>query len=125
MTVLDDTFRVVSTPEALTATEFPADLIVLPIAPDERLVVGSTPFVVPDPHAIVVRDAGWSGRWFDAADVDALLDRHCPWERPLDRPSFAQGMVAGLPVKLWQTDERTLVLVPHVFALEFDERVDA
>jgi len=123
MEQLGDAFRVVSTPEALASTEFPDDLLVLPLAPDERLVVGTTPFVVPDPHAIVVRDAGWSVRWFDAADAEALLTTHCPWEPPSERPSFAQGMVAGLPVKLWQTEERTLVIVPHVFAVEFEERV--
>lgn len=123
MEQLRDVSRVVSTPEALAATEFPDDLLVLPLAPDERLVVGTTPFVVPDPHAIVVGDAGWSARWFDAADANAMLDSHCPWDPPRERPSFAQGMVAGLPVKLWQAEERTLVIVPHVFAVEFEERV--
>lgn len=117
------TTRVVSTPAALASTEFADGLLVLPLAPDERLVIGDAPFVVPDPHAIVVTDPGWAGRWFTPAEAAEILLHHCAWEPPPERPSFAQGMVAGLPVKLWQTARHTLLLVPRVYASEFEERV--
>lgn len=115
--------RVVATEAALAATDFPDDLVVFTLAADERLVLGDSPFVVPDPHAIVVPDAGWSGRWMATAEAEPVLAAHCGFEIPADRPTFVQGMVAGLAVKLWMEPDRTLFLVPHVFAAEFDERI--
>lgn len=117
--------RVVSTPQALGDAEFPAELLVMPVAGDEVWVVGTAAFVVPDPHAIVVTDTGWCGEWLDNTSAAALLSRHCAWARPTQRPSIAQGMIAGLPAKLWLTDHRTLVIVPHVHAAEFEERTAA
>ena len=37
--------------------------------------------------------------------------------------AFAQGLVAGLPVKLWVGRDMSLVIVPAAVAREFEERV--
>ena len=120
--------RVVTTAEALANATVPADAIVLTTAPDEALVVGATegtppPVEVDDPHAIIVEDAGWCGAWIPAIGADAFLDRECSWTRPTERPAFAQGMVAHLPVKLWFEADRTLFVVPHVSANELTLRM--
>jgi len=39
-----------------------------------------------------------------------FLERSCEWELPRARPAFAQGMVAGLPLKLWFEPERVLLI---------------
>jgi hypothetical protein len=116
--------RVVTTPEALDAATMPTGVIVLRTAPDEALVLGTGDFVVDDPHAIVVADAGWSGVWLDSADAGEFLSHHCAWPRPATRPAFAQGMVAHMPVKLWLEEHRTLFVIPHVSAVDFGELLE-
>ena len=120
--------RIVSTAAAIDAATVPADALVLRTAPDEAIVIHAdavdpTAIAVDDPHAIVVADAGWCGGWIPNAAADPFLDANCSWARPADRPAFAQGMVAHLPVKLWLEADRTLFVVPHVSAHELTHRL--
>jgi len=120
--------RVVTTAAALDTLIVPDDALVLRTAPDEALVIHAETadpdsITVDDPHAIVVADAGWSGGWIPTAAADTFLDGNCSWARPTDRPSFAQGMVAHLPVKLWFEADRTLFVLPHVSAHELTHRL--
>lgn len=117
--------RVVAGRDSLDAAEFPEGAVVVRISPDEALVVGDlTPDAVGivDEHAIVVGDSGWSGVWVSADESARILATTCEWALPVDRPSSAQGMVAGLPAKLWLESDRTLILVPSALAAEFEER---
>ena len=115
--------RVVATPAALDRADWPVDALVLRIAPDEVLVTGRVrPDAVPDPHAIVEPETGFCGVWSDREPAMAFLERECDWELPADRPAFAQGAVAGLPLKLWFTDTRVLLVVPAPLAADFAER---
>ena len=77
---------------------------------------------VADEYAIVMADGAFFGGWIALGLALAVLERECEWEVPHTRPAFAQGMVAGLPVKLWLESERVLVLVAAPFAHDLAER---
>lgn len=122
--------RVVAEPRALDAASAPAAVRIFRTAPDEALFVSDdASFADPedvslsDPHAIVVRDTGWWGGWWSEPAASSFLAHHCEWELPSNRPTFSQGMVAHLPVKLWIEEERIFFLVAHVFAQELSERM--
>ena len=115
--------RIVATSSALDQTTWPTDTLVLRIAQDEALV---TPPVdglnLDDPHAIVVPDGGFATAWVAADQALAFLERACEWAMPPQRPAFAQGAVAGVPIKLWLEDERVLFVVPVPYVHDFEAR---
>jgi hypothetical protein len=113
--------RIAARPAALDALALPAGVPALRLASDELLLLGDVDVAPDDPDAIVVPDAGWAGAWLDAPVAAELLARHAEWRPPAD--GLAQGAVAGVPVKVLVTAERTLVLVPLPFAVELAERV--
>lgn len=116
--------RIVATPAALDAARWPHDALALRIAPDEVLIFSAVSAeIVNDPHAIVVPDAGFAGVWVDADEALDFLERSCEWELPSARPAFAQGAVAGLPMKLWFEEDRVLFIVPAPYATDFEERM--
>ena len=89
-----------------------------------RLVLGEEQSVsVADPHAIIERDSGFSGAWLPTAEATKVLARTCAWELPVERPAFAQGSVADIPVKLYFEDERVLFLVQSAYAADLEERL--
>lgn len=115
--------RVVATPEALDAVCWPAGTLVLRTAPDEALTIPTCAPEVSDPHAILESEHGFSGVWVSAEDIHSLLERHCEWEAPTERPALAQGLIAEIPAKIWLEQERALLLVPAPYAAEFEERI--
>jgi len=127
--------RIVALPDALDAAEWPEGALVLRLAADEALVTADVPSsAIADPHAIVERETGFSGVWMDAEAARDVLERECDWELPrsmrqwgngsaADRPAFTQGMVAGLPVKLWFEHDRVLFVVASPFAADLMERL--
>jgi len=116
--------RIASTPAALDATPWPAGVIVLRTAPDEAVALASVaPSLIDDAHAIVEAETALLGVWMPADSARALLERECDWELPVARPAFAQGAVAGLPLKLWLERDRVLFVVGGPFAADFLERL--
>jgi hypothetical protein len=116
--------RIVATPAALDAAQWPPDALVLRIAADEVYVTAPVAAnAVADPHAIVAPDGGFVGDWLPAAEALEVLERTCEWELPAARPAFAQGMVAGLPVKLWLEAERIFFMTPAPYQVDFEERM--
>ena len=120
--------RIVAAPAALDALAWPQDAppetLILRIAPDEMLITTTlTADVVDDPHAILATDAGFAGVWVAIGEALDFLGRSCEWELPRERPAFAQGAVAGLPVKLWFEEDRVLFLVPAPYATDLEERM--
>lgn len=117
------TTRIVAAPAALDAAVWPVDHLVLRTAVDEVLI---TPPIdnaaVDDPYAIVLADGGFFAGWLATEQALAFLERECEWELPQMRPAFVQGMVAGLPIKLWLETERVLLIVPAPFAADLEER---
>ncbi len=116
--------RIVAKPAALDAALWPAAALVLRLAADEVFVTAVVDAsLVDDPHALVVPDAGFVGVWLPMAAAQDFLERECEWEVPATRPAFAQGMVAGLPMKLWLETDRVLFLVPAPYATDLQERL--
>ena len=123
--------RIVSTPEAIDkiiAAKWPDEAILLRFAEDELFVTppikgGEAVIQQLDPHAIVVREGAFSGVWIEMAAATGILEKTCEWEMPAERPAFAQGMVAGLPTKLYFEEEQVLFLVSAPYAHEMEERL--
>jgi hypothetical protein len=114
--------RVVASPAALAAANWQNGS--LRVAPDEVLAFAGTPLKqLVDEHAIIELEESFLGAWATEKEALEILERFCEWELPRERPVFAQGSVAGLPLKLWFTDGRVLFLVPLAYQTEFEERI--
>lgn len=122
-----DGTRIVAKPAALDAVSWPDELLVLRIAADEVYIAAPPADLadvdIDDPFAIVIGDGTFSGMWMDEAEGLATLEQTCEWELPQARPAFAQGMVAGIPAKLWFDEDAILFIVPTPYWVEFTERV--
>ncbi|MCX6521473.1 MAG: hypothetical protein NTZ21_12490 [Actinobacteria bacterium] len=117
-----DGLRVVATPDALDHAWFEGDVVVFRIAHDEVIAFGAVVAEVPDEHAIVERETAFVGWGLSYPEFDDLVARHVEWPLPTERPALAQGMAAGLPVKLWFEHDRVLLVVSSGFAHEVVER---
>ncbi len=118
-----DCVRVVTTPAALAGAAWSPEVVVLRTAPDEAIVVGSDVPPLDDPHAIIESDRGWHGAWVEISAAETFLASAADWSLPEQRPALAQGMVAGLSVKVWIDSERALFVVSHTVADELIERL--
>ena len=118
--------RVVAAPEVLDASVWPEWSDVLRLAADEALVVHElgadvvTP-IVDDPFAIVELESGFMESWCDSEWFAARVAPHIDWEIPTTRTALAQGLIAGVPCKLYLGADgtvRVLCLTAHVHELE-------
>ncbi len=115
--------RVVASPEALDSAPWNEQVVALRFAPDDVFAIGATGIEVTDEHAIVAEEAGFVGTWLTP---DELVERgipHIEWPLPDARPALGQGFIAGVPCKLWLTDDRALLLCPASYAHELAERL--
>ena len=116
--------HIVADPNALDEADWPEGSLCLRIAPDEVLVTAEVAAGdVDDPHAIVERETGFSALWLDEAEAMERLARTCAWELPAERPAFAQGSVADIPVKLWFEKGRVLFLTQSSWVADLEERL--
>ena len=145
--------RIVASPAAIDSAFWPSDARVFRLAADEVFVDAAIDAAwIDDPHAIVVRETGFSGVWIERAAAIDFLQRECDWELspvaevpevpevpgfsavpevpevpevPGFSPgqAFAQGLVAGLPVKVWFEAERVLFFVASPLAADLAERL--
>ena len=116
--------RIVANPESLDEITWPDEALVLRFASDEALILppmGAVP--ISDPHAIIIADGGFAGVWVAADEAMAFLERACEWELPEERPSLAQGSVAGVATKVWLETDKVLFVVQAPYASEFEERL--
>jgi hypothetical protein len=112
--------RVVADAAALDAAHWEGDdLLVLRLAPDEALALGATGVEVDDPHAIVEVEAGFATGLVDIARVVA----HIEWSLPAERPTLAQGAIAGVPARLWLADDRATIVVHAAYAADLQDRL--
>lgn len=116
--------RLVASPAALDRIELPSGALALRIAPDELLV---TPVLslddLDDAHTIAERETGFAGAWVEIQEAMRFLEGACPWVLPTERPAFAQGAVADIPVKLLLEEERVLFVVPAPYVADLEERM--
>lgn len=115
--------RVVARPTALEAASWPPGTIVLPIAPDEALVIGDMPGDIDDPHAIVEQEGGFVVLRLTRAELDDWMSRQSEWTLARSPTSFSQGMVAGLPVKIWVDGDLAMVVTRVSLRSELEERL--
>jgi len=116
--------RIVATPAALDAAVWPSGALVFRFAPDEVLVSAAVDAsIVNDQDAIVEPETGFAWMWLPRAVAMTILERECDWELPREIPMFVQGLVAGLPVKLWFERDRVLFIIAAPFAEELTERL--
>jgi hypothetical protein len=81
---------------------------------------------IDDAHAIVVEEAGFVGVWLTAEEFEAWVLPHLEWPLPADeeRPTVAQGSIAGVPSKLGlRTTGGALLVVQAAYAYELAGRL--
>jgi hypothetical protein len=116
-------WRVVAAPDALDRLE--ASGPALRLAPDDVLVIGGgREPLVDDPDAIAVTETGFVGWELDETATTTLVRHHVEWDPPTVRPALAQGLLAGVPAKLWlRNDGSALLICAAPYAAELQERL--
>jgi hypothetical protein len=121
-----DAWRIVAQPAILDDAAIVTDMI--RVAPDEAIVLSEESpmnLVSADPSAIVEADGGWSGAWMSETSFVMLCGHAIEWAFPTTRPALAQGLIAGMPAKVWMIDGEgdVLLMTPTAFADELIERL--
>ena len=115
--------RVVASPVALDDLAWTDDdVVALRLAPDDLLAVGAASVQLAGEH-IVVDEAGFVGWWLTPEEVTTDVLPHVDWPLPSERPALAQGLIAGVPAKLWLAEDRALLLCNAAYAHELEERL--
>ena len=114
--------RVVASPEALDDLAWTDEVAALRLAPDDALAIGAASVQVTGEH-VVVDEAGFVGWWLTPDEVREQVLPHVDWPLPTQRPALAQGLVAGVPAKLWLSEDRALLLCAAAYAHELEERL--
>jgi hypothetical protein len=73
--------------------------------------------------AIIEKEVGFVGWWLTPDELATAVLPHVDWPLPSSRPALAQGLVAGVPAKIWLTDDRALLLCAAAYAHELAERL--
>ncbi len=115
--------RVVTTVEALDRAPWTEGTIVLRFAPDDAFALDSAEIDVADEDAIVAPESGFVGTWLTPDELQDRVVPHIVWPLPDARPALVQGLIAGVPAKLWLDDDRALLLCAAAYAHELAERL--
>lgn len=118
--------RVTATPASIDGAAWPQQAVVVRIAPDDVFVAGATvddaaAVLTADPHAIVEPETMFHGAWLDDGQL-RRIEQLLEWPLPA-RPAVAQGLVAGIAVKLVLLADRTLLVVSGSVLHEVPERL--
>jgi hypothetical protein len=125
-------FRFVASPAALDALDafgLPAEgaaagaYEVLRLAPDDLLLIGPGSFAWAGEPAIVEEESGFVGWWLELDELHDDLREQIDWPLPETLPALAQGLIAGVPAKLWLTNDRALLFCAAAYAHELQERL--
>ena len=114
--------RVVASSEALDEVTLPDEHPMLRLAPDELLLIGAASVQVTGEN-LVVDETGFVGWWLTPDELREQVVPHVDWPLPAARPALAQGLVAGVPAKLWLAEDRALLLCAAAYAHELEERL--
>jgi hypothetical protein len=129
--------RIVSTPAAISTARVTNSSVLLHIAADELLAVGGFVVSVDDPHAIIEAEAGLSGAWLNPTQMRALVLGAVDWDTTaasamLDADQsdsstatgmLLQGLLHFVPVKVWVSAARNLLLCPTPYKHELEGRL--
>jgi hypothetical protein len=114
--------RIVASPTVLEELSLPEGAAVLRLAGDDLLILGAASVQVAGEH-LIVDEAGFVGWWLTPDELRNVVVPHVDWPIPTIRPALAQGFVAGVPAKLWLTEDRSLLLCAAAYAHELEERL--
>jgi hypothetical protein len=122
--------RFVAAPSLLDEVTWPDDDLLpggrtfLRLAPDDLLIVhrGSMVAAWQGESSIQEKESGFVGWWLTPEELDHVV-AHVDWPLPAERPALAQGLVAGVPAKLWLAEDRALLLCAAAYAHELMERL--
>ena len=112
--------RIVASPAALDALTWPHEVPALRLAADDLFAAGAMTTDLAD--ALVEVEPGFVGWWLSAAELATVLE-HVDWPLPASFPALAQGLVAGVPAKLWLAGDRALLVCAAAYAHELQERL--
>lgn len=113
--------RVVAAPAALDGLAWPDGVGALRFAADDLFALDAAAAELHD--AVVEEERGFVGWWLSLEELEELVSEHIEWPLPATSPALAQGLVAGVPAKLWLTDDRVLLLTTAAYAHELMERL--
>jgi hypothetical protein len=113
--------RVVASPAALDALTWPDGVATLRFAADDLFAVDATTTEVRD--ALIEDERGYVGWWLSLEELHDHLLEQIDWPLPAERPALAQGLIAGVPAKLWLTPDRVLLLTTAAYAHELMDRL--
>ena len=108
-------------PAALDALAWPDGVAALRLAGDDLFALGATTAEATD--AIVEDERGFVGWWLTLEELHDHVLEHVDWPLPEARPALAQGLIAGVPAKLWLTNDRALLFCAAAYAHELEERL--
>ena len=120
--------RIVAAPSRLDEAMWPdfggVPGILLRVAADDLLMIhqGSVKAAWKGESSIQERELGFVGWWLTPDELDHVVT-HVDWPLPTDRPALAQGLIAGVPAKLWLAEDRALLLCAAAYAHELEERL--
>ena len=117
-----DALRVVAPSQALDDLAWTDDVVALRLAADDLLAIGAASVQLAGEH-IIVDEAGFVGWWLTAEELTTEILPHVEWPLPVERPALAQGLVGGVPAKLWLAGDRALLLCAAAYAHELEERL--
>jgi hypothetical protein len=112
--------RIVAEPAVLDGLALPGGAVALRLAPDELFVAGRA---VDAGSGLVEEEPGFVGWWLEPEELDRVA-HHVEWPLPGERPALAQGLVAGVPARLWLGEGRALLLVATAYAHELVDRLE-
>jgi hypothetical protein len=117
--------RVVAKPASLNAciAALPPTMDALRFASDEVLLVGKGQIELDDEFAIIEREVGFSYFRFSPAQFAQMVAHRLEWSLPAERPALAQGRLMAVPVKIWLTTDRVMLICPTAFVHELQERL--
>ena len=113
--------RVVADPSVLDGLTWPDAVAPLRLAPDDLFALGATQADVA--AALVEEETGFVGWWLALGELYDHLREHIDWPLPESLPALAQGLIAGVPAKLWLTNDRALLFCAAAYAHELEERL--
>jgi hypothetical protein len=114
--------RIVAADAVLNGMTLPDTLGALRIASDELFVPGSFMVATSEP-TIIEAEAGFVGWWLSEDELAEVLHHHVEWAVPATRPVLLQGLIAGVPAKVWLSEDRSLLLCAAAYAHELMDRL--
>jgi len=115
--------RLVAASDLLDALTWPDGVAALRFAADDMLALDATTADLADEPAIIEDEVGFVGWWLTLDEVRDQVIPHVDWPLRTARLALAQGLVAGVPAKLWLTEDRALLLCAAAYAHELMDRL--